>query len=188
MAASTTARITLEVDSLAELVADLCASTTTRLTLKGETAANLMTPNPISIGEDATLQEALIMFTEKRFSAAPVIDESGEPVGVISHSDIIVHERENVQHLAEVPEFYNRVDLTAEVGERLNGFQVEKVDRTRVRDLMTPAVFSVPADMPCPKVIEQFVVLNVHRLFVVDADNTLVGVISAMDILRHLKS
>jgi CBS domain-containing protein len=36
-------------------------------------------------------------------------------------------------------------------------------------------------------VAEQMVALNVHRLFVVSRDGILVGVISALDLLRHLR-
>jgi CBS domain-containing protein len=52
---------------------------------------------------------------------------------------------------------------------------------------MTPAVFSVRLTTPAAKVVEQMRELDVHRLYVVDEDGTLVGVVSAVDILRHLR-
>jgi CBS domain-containing protein len=51
---------------------------------------------------------------------------------------------------------------------------------------MTPAVFSVPPETPVGKVVEEMLALKVHHLFVVDGDGVLVGVISALDVLRHL--
>ncbi len=155
--------------------------------LHAETAADLMTPNPVSLPEGASLHEAMVLFSERGFGAAPVIDLAGRPVGVLSQSDVIIHSRERVDYLPEVPEFYSEADLAATAGERLAGFQVEKVDRTRVGDVMTPAVFSVRSDTPADKVIEQLLALNVHRLFVVDQDNILIGVISTLDIVRHLR-
>ena len=84
-------------------------------------------------------------------------------------------------------EYYNRSDLTTDLGESLReGYQVEKVEREAIRDLMTPVVFSVSPTTPAHKVVEQLVDLKVHRLFVVDDDGVLVGVISALDILRRL--
>ena len=56
-----------------------------------------------------------------------------------------------------------------------------------VADLMTPAVFSVSEDTPVQRVISDMVGLRVHRLFVVDKDGTLVGIITTMDVLKHLK-
>jgi len=67
-------------------------------------------------------------------------------------------------------------------------FHVEAVDTALVRDIMTPAVFSVAPDTPAASVVEQLVELKVHRLYVVEEDGTLVGVITALDILRHLRA
>jgi CBS domain-containing protein len=78
--------------------------------------------------------------------------------------------------------------MATKTGESLrSGFQVENVDKTRVRDLMTPAVFSVYPDTLAGEVIEEMLRLRVHHLFVVDRDSTLVGVISSLDVVRHLK-
>jgi CBS domain-containing protein len=160
---------------------------TPRLSLAAETAADVMTSNPVSLEEKATLREALALLIDKGYSAAPVIDYAGRPVGVLSRSDILVHDRETVEHLTEA-EHYSRSELKGRTGEPLGrGFQVEKVDRTRVRDLMTPAVFCVSPETPAAKVVADLVALNVHRLFVIDGNGVLVGVISSQDILRHLR-
>jgi CBS domain-containing protein len=159
-----------------------------RLTLVAETAAEMMTPNPVSIRERATIKEAVALLIDKGFSAAPVIDNAGRPTGVLSRSDLLVHDRERVEYLKPVPEYYDREELATSTGEKLpGGFQVEKVDKTRVKELMTPVVFSVRPDTPGAKVIEEMVTLKVHRLFVVDGSGVLVGVISALDVLKHLR-
>jgi CBS domain-containing protein len=159
-----------------------------RLALQAETAAELMTANPVSVCEDATLKEALALLIDKGFSAAPVIDEAGRPVGVLSGSDLLVHDRESAQYLREAPEFYHKEELKTGEGEALGrGFQVEKVDRTRVKDLMTPVIFTVAPDSPASKVVHDLLALKVHRLFVVDDNGVLVGVISTFDVLRHLR-
>lgn len=157
-----------------------------RLVLHAKTAAQLMTPNPHSINEKATVKEAVAFLTDQGFSAAPVIDDAGRPIGVLSRADILVHDREDVRRAS--PEFYHVEDLHTEQGERLGkGFQVEAVDRTRVRDIMTPVVFSVQPNTPSEKVIEHMLGLKVHRLFVVDEFDVLVGVISVIDILRKMQ-
>jgi CBS domain-containing protein len=130
-----------------------------RLALEKRTAADLMTPNPVSIREAATVREAVELLTRRGISGAPVIDHAGRPVGVISRADILVHDREAVDPAA---------------------------DGERVRDIMTPAVFCVAPDAPASRVVREMIELKVHRLFVVDDRGTLVGVISALDVLRHL--
>lgn len=159
-----------------------------RMTLIGDKASDLMVDNPVSISANASIREALTMFAEKGFSAAPVIDEKGRPVGVISRFDIIVHDRERVDYATPSPDYYGRNTVATHDGERLGkGFQVESVDRTRVSDVMTPAVFSVDPDTPAATVVGEMLALKVHRLFVVDVSGVLVGVISALDVLRRLR-
>jgi CBS domain-containing protein len=150
----------------------------TRLVLAARTARELMTPNPVSIAANAPVREAVGFLVDKGFSAAPVIDEAGRPVGVLSRTDILVHDRTKIEH---VP--------TATLEKKVpKGFHVENVDRTPVRDLMTPVVFSVTPETPVRKVIDEILSLKVHHLFVVDEGGVLVGVISAVDILKHLVS
>ena len=157
------------------------------LTLAAETARELMSGSPVSVRADALLREAVILLTDKGFSAAPVIDGAGRPVGVLSRSDIVVHDREHVEYLERNPEYYHHAELKTRGGEKLTGFQVEKVDKTRVRDVMTPAVFSVTPHAPAAKVVSEMLALRVHRLFVVDETGVLIGVISALDVLKHLR-
>jgi CBS domain-containing protein len=74
------------------------------LTLKGRTAADLMTEHVVSITEDAPLHEAIAVLTDRGFSGAPVINEAGRPVGVISQSDILVHDRNVPVYAKRLPE------------------------------------------------------------------------------------
>lgn len=145
------------------------------MVLRARTAEDLMSSNPVSIRATASVREALALLTDKGYSAAPVIDAAGRPVGVLSRTDLLVHQREAVPHLAKswekVPE----------------GFEVEEVDPALVHDVMTPVVFSVAPRTPAASVVNQLLGLKVHRLFVVDDAGVLVGVISAFDVLRHLE-
>jgi len=159
-----------------------------RLVLGAQAAGDLMTPNPVSIRDTATIREAVALLTDKGFSAAPVIDEAGRPVGVVSRGDILVHEREKVGVPGSVPDYYAGAELAAQAAELPRGQEpAARPDPTRVADLMTPAVFSVAPETPAAKVVEEMMALHIHRLFVVDHGGVLVGVISALDVLRHLQ-
>lgn len=149
-------------------------------------AKDLMTSTVVSIAEAAPLREAMAMLIDRGFSGAPVVNDAGRPVGVISQSDILIHDRNSAAHARRVPDYYSHADLTAAFGEDVGGFQVETVDRTTVRDVMTPIVFSVRPDSPAREAIEEMLRLRVHRLFVIDRDGVLVGVIAMSDILRGL--
>jgi CBS domain-containing protein len=127
------------------------------LSLHARTAADLMTANPRSISQDASVQEAAAFLTKRGISAAPVIDDAGRPIGVVSRSDILIR------------------------------FQSGTVGRTPVHEIMTPAVFCVTPDTPAEKVIAKMVGWAVRRLFVVDESGVLIGVISAFNVLKRLR-
>jgi CBS domain-containing protein len=131
------------------------------------TAQDLMTTNPVSIRGGATVPEVLAFLTDTGFSAAPVIDNMGRPVGVVSRTDVVVYERARTASSAAGPDGFDSV--------------------LRAADLMTPIVFSVAPEAPAVEVAREMVQQNVHRLFVV-RDGTLIGVISALDVLRHFSS
>ena len=137
----------------------------TPLYLEAETAGDLMERNPVSIRDEATVREAITLLTGKGFKAVPVINEAGQPIGVVSRGDILVHEREQSP-----------------------GSEAARLDPALVRDIMTPAVFSVTPETAAVKVIEEMTAMGVHQLFVMDHDGILVGLISVFDILRHLHS
>lgn len=156
------------------------------LRLEAETAADLMAPNPISLRFDANIKEALALLTDKNISAAPVIDDAGHPVGVLSRSDILVHDREQPRHVGHNPAYFFEQETRG--GRKVpDDYEIEDVDNTTVGDLMTPAVFSVPPDMPAFRVVSEMIGLHVHRLFVVDEAGTLIGVITTMDVLKRLR-
>jgi CBS domain-containing protein len=150
------------------------------LRLCAETAQDLMTPNPVSISAAANVGEAVAFLIDKGYSGAPVIDEAGRPVGVLSRTDILVHDRARTS----VHEYYDQPNLKEKLPK---GFHVENVDRTPIRDLMTPVVFSVRPSAPASRVVADMLDLKVHRLFVVSENGVLVGVISALDVLKHLR-
>jgi CBS-domain-containing membrane protein len=159
------------------------------LRLEARTAADLMSPNPLSISDGATARGAAEFLTARRLTAAPVTNEAGAPVGVLSQTDLVVHFREQVGFVACRAHDEEAVGPGADAPAwRRSDVEVEAVpDPTRVRDLMTPTVFAVRPDAPAAQVIADLLALKVHRLFVTDAGGVLVGVISALDVLRRLR-
>jgi CBS domain-containing protein len=136
------------------------------------TARNLMTRNPRSIRQTTSVEKAAELMSLKGISGAPVIDEAGRPVGVVSRTDVL-------RHLGRRSDFEsspNRYDLAEGLRER-GGAPVSQI--------MTRAVFSVRPETPAAKVIAKMIALEVRRLFVVDRYGVLIGVISAFDLLRH---
>jgi CBS-domain-containing membrane protein len=128
------------------------------ISLLAESAADLMSRDPVSLDTNTSADEAARVLTSRGIGAAVVIDSAGRPVGVVTKTDLLIHA--NCQGRSETP--------------------------TTINNVMTTAVFSVRTDTPAKSVIDQFLALNVHHLFVMDTAGTLVGVISPVDVLKRL--
>jgi predicted transcriptional regulator len=128
------------------------------VTLLAESAADMMSRDPVSLGSAMASAEAAHVLASRGIGAAVVIDAAGHPVGVVTKTDLLIHAR----------------------GQALDE------TKTPVSEIMTTAVFTVRNDTSARSVIEQFLALNVHHLFVTDTAGTLVGVISPIDVLKFL--
>lgn len=137
----------------------------------------------MSIRRDATLREAIQNLTDCGYSAAPVIDESGQPIGVISRTDILNHSRDRVH--SPSPCDNTDWDLFPDPWWS-EGPALAAEDVTTVAEVMTPAIFTVSLQTPAREVVRRMLELKVHHLFVVDSNLALVGVISPLDVLQHL--
>ncbi|HYG78474.1 MAG TPA: CBS domain-containing protein [Planctomycetota bacterium] len=159
--------------------------------IESYTAQTLMRTAPPAISADATLPWAATFLCENRLSAAPVVDDSGRLIGVISLTDLAAEKQAQAQphfswpHYAQSRlDFYERTNLDLPPDHnRMPPFEEEE---RLVRDIMTPHVYCVTPETPATRVIEQMLERKVHRLFVASTPGQLVGVISTFDILRAL--
>jgi CBS domain-containing protein len=149
------------------------------------TAGDVMAPRPLSISQQATAQEAAAFLIETGLRAVPVINEAGRPVGVLSRSDL-------VRYQSTQPELSRLSAALDEWTARPNGRDLAAADHwsgrgaTPVHEIMTPAVVCVPLDAPLDQVIAKMLQLQIHTVFVLDGSDVLVGVVSALDVLRAL--
>src|SRR5438132_10530105 len=120
--------------------------------LKAKIAGDVMTRGPVSLDAERSAESAAVFLTERGFGAALVIDAAGHPIGVVTKTDLLIHARG-----------------------RDTGIET---DTTPVRSVMTPAVFSCHADTSAVSVVNQFLALNIHHLFVTDTSGVVIGVIS----------
>jgi len=156
-----------------------------KLQLQAATAADLMTENPISLRANAGVPEAIALMTDRGFTVAPVIDEGGRAVGVVSVTDILIHNRE-YSRFVQTDDTTVYADLRHHARRLPPDMGIEIVDPTSVGEIMTPTVFVVGLDTAAAEVVRMMLSRRVHHLFVADKQGTLIGVISMGDILRSL--
>jgi acetoin utilization protein AcuB len=63
------------------------------------TVGNIMTPDPVAVSEDLSLEEAGQILTSHKFNATPVLSEDGKLTGIITTTDIL----RGILHIVEIP-------------------------------------------------------------------------------------
>lgn len=162
------------------------ADTVGPLVLDGKTAEDLMTPSVVTIAAAATLQEAAELLTHKHLSAVPVLSKNGEPVGVLSRTDIVAHDCLRFGSLQPEMDRLRHPDAPVRLHVKSDPIPPEAPAK-QVWEIMNPVFFSVARQTPAAVVIDVMVSLHVHRLFVQNDEGNLVGVVSTTDVLRHLQ-
>ncbi len=64
--------------------------TSRRTQLEDVTARDLMTPNPLSLRHGLSVREAVLFLDEWETGAAPVVNDAGRAIGVLSRSDVLL--------------------------------------------------------------------------------------------------
>lgn len=130
------------------------------------TVGSVMTTDVTTVGPDTPFKAVAVLLATWNISGAPVVDEDGQVLGVVSQGDLL--EREAPHGLLEP-------------GSRQ---AKRKAGAAFVADLMTSPAVTVRAgdDVTiAAKLLERH---HFHRLPVVDDEGKLVGVVSRSDLLR----
>ncbi|RMF69348.1 MAG: CBS domain-containing protein [Calditrichaeota bacterium] len=157
--------------------------------MKTLTAKDIMNPEVITVSDDLTVHELANLFTEKMISGAPVVDQEGRLVGVVSLSDIVRNDTQRATIVKERSEtnFYLHGWEDRLTEEELSEFHVETIDEMLVRDIMTPILFEVSEDTSLAEMADMMINGRIHRLIVTRAGKV-VGIVTTLDMLKAIRS
>jgi CBS domain-containing protein len=150
------------------------------------TAKDVMTAELITVAADLTVAEVVELLTENEVSGAPVVDEEGMPIGVISLSDVARRAtgRGPVDLDRSRPEFYLRGWEDRYALEEVRALRIV-AESLSVRDVMTETLFTVGEDAPLNEIAGVMLGAHVHRVLVT-RDGRLAGIVSSLDLLGAL--
>ena len=148
-------------------------------------ARDIMHQNVVKVPCNMTIQELEELFETRRITGAPVVDDFGKLLGVVSETDIVRFDASHPRH-QETPHSYFKAaweegESPAE-REDLEDYDVTS-DKT-VEEIMTPWTISAHEDTPISEVARIMVDRQVHRVLIVGEDLQLKGIITTMDIAR----
>ena len=147
-------------------------------------AQDIMNPEVMSVQHDLTVTELAALLVDQECSGAPVENELGRLVGVVSVTDIVRATSSGGERYApdHDPSFYVRGWEDRIEPETLEGLHFDD-EGLLVRDIMTPSVFAVEADTPIREVARSMMESHLHRMLVVQ-DDRIVGIVSTSDMLQ----
>lgn len=131
----------------------------------------------ITIKSGATLEQAARILVKKNISGAPVIDDNGKMIGMISEKDLFRALYPNFRDiLSDIKFLFSKNKIK---------YQIEKKKKTIVDNIMTEKIVTIDENAPLLKAGSLMLTERIHRI-PVTRDNRLIGIVSRRDIFRRL--
>jgi CBS domain-containing protein len=145
------------------------------------TAADIMTTSVKTVRPEASVTEVARLLCDNNISAAPVCDEHGQVLGMISEDDLL---RPVGRESATKRSWW--LNLLAEGTDLAPSFlECISAENAPARHLMVTPVISAAPDTALPELADLLVRHHIKRLPVL-RDGKLVGIVSRADLVRAL--
>ena len=140
---------------------------------------DVMTTAIVSVSPDASIAEAIRRMAKSHVSGLPVMNASGQLVGVLSEGDLLRRIEMGTTKKAHWLESLFRPGHLADVYKHTHGRKVEEV--------MSTDISSIDQNLPLESAVSLMEKRRIKRLPVVDGSNV-VGIITRADFIRALAS
>lgn len=159
----------------------------TSLQTAATTAADVMNRDVVTLEARASLHDAMQIMTEHHVSGVPVVDQQDQCIGVISTSDVVSFIEADLEALeSEIVRTENWFNPETQKWEEsvFSSELLGEYDAVPVSDVMTSNPLTVLPTQPIANVARLMTSRGIHRVFVVDEEKRLQGVISAFDFVQ----
>lgn len=148
------------------------------------TVKDVMSTEVLTVHEGMAAEELAAFFKENEISGAPVVDDDGQLVGVVSLKDLVrcLAGSHNVAPDRSDPDYFLREWEEHFNPEDLKALRVVDTEAT-VGELMSRTIYSVSEETDARTCAREMLEHRVHRLLVT-TDGQLRGIVSAFDLLR----
>jgi CBS domain-containing protein len=156
--------------------------------VRSMTVCDVMQREVLAASAGWSLEELAGFLVDNGISGAPVTEEDGELVGVVSMTDMVRHSSmpSRGEDTGDTHDVY-LYELERQLGhEELMMFHTRNDSPVHVREIMTPMIFKVEEDTSVQEVAETMLRGRIHRVFVTQG-NTLTGIVTALDMLRVIR-
>ena len=137
----------------------------------------VMQKNVVAVKKGTPYREVAKILVEKKVSGAPVIDETGKIIGVVSEKDLFRAVYPSYEDFYESPESHLDFEELEEEAKTANDKKVE--------DFMSTRLITADPETPVLKIGALMVATGIHRVPVV-VDGKVVGMVGRGDIYRAI--
>jgi CBS domain-containing protein len=139
-------------------------------------AEELMTTPVMTIPQETSLREAARLLSGFHVSGAPVVDDNGRCIGVLSSSDFVARAGEEEAATTTT----HATCFIAPWGELIN---IDECADNEIRHYMTAEPITVPPTARIGDLARVMVTAHIHRILVVVEQDRALGVVTSTDIL-----
>lgn len=140
-------------------------------------AGEVMQRAVMSVQPTTPIAEFVTLLLERGVKAAPVVDQSGEVVGIITGGDLL--ERGGLSLRLSLHRQVDPATLRDQLAQLSASGQIAS-------DVMTPDVTTISERTPLREAARLMAQQHIKRLPVLDAHGRLAGILSRADVLRHV--
>lgn len=142
-------------------------------------AADVMTPDPVCVSPATTIRELARVFEEHEISGAPVVNQEGTLIGVVSKTDLI---RRCSEGTVDFPPAY-LFEILSDQDRGDDAAEVIPEPLVCVQDFMTEDPVTVTPGTPVERVAALMYEKRIHRVVVVDKERFPLGILTTFDLL-----
>ena len=152
----------------------------------GRTARDVMQTYLISVNPETPLLEVHRLFVDEEINGAPVVDDTGRLLGVISSVDLLrAVEEEHDAASGGSADFREIADLSSPDWQQGSSDFQDRLGERTVADAMTRGGITVTPETPVSEVAGIMISGHIHRLLVTRAGQA-VGIVTTLDLLKLL--
>jgi CBS domain-containing protein len=144
---------------------------------------DIMDPDPVAVGETATVETVIHVLRENELPGVPVVNEGGRCVGIVTEADLVLTDEERDLHLPHYLSLFGGL-VFLEPLQRFEG-RLRKAFAATAADMMTEDPDTISSDATVQEAGRMISETGHNRLPVVE-HGRLVGVVTRVDVLDAL--
>ncbi|NTV31601.1 CBS domain-containing protein [candidate division WWE3 bacterium] len=136
----------------------------------------VMSTNVLTIKDSTSFKEIVHLLEDHHISGAPVVNEKGKVIGIISEKDLLDHVFPSEADCCEDPSYYfdhERIEKEA-----------KEITKLKAKNLMSKKIVSVKPNDHILKACSLMMINDIRRLPVMD-NGELIGIVTTKDIYRN---